>query len=284
MSTSLNKPTETNPLRQNDERYVLVSQEFPPQEAGMDLADLVIAAWKNRFLFIVSWVILAVITFGVLQTFNTATISTEIRSGLVSKTPIQSLDAMKDQLTTLFFPQVTQDLEKQLQHQISGKITTDVKKDSNYIKTSIVLGGLSGDQVETCLKSVMQKWVEYQNVEIKKSTQATQDRIALLTQEISTTKVYSDSLQGSSDPQKQSESSRLLLQAESKKQQIFDLQQIIQNVEQPIVITPFDYADSGPGREIKGAALSAFAGAVLACCVVFAASIIRTAKARLANS
>ena len=126
MHTGLKKPTETNPLRQNDERYVLVSQEFPQQEDGIDLADLAIAAWKNRFLFIVSWVILAVITFGVLQTFNTATISTEIRSGQISKTPIQSLDAMKDQLTTVFFPQVTQDLEKQLQHQISGKITTDI--------------------------------------------------------------------------------------------------------------------------------------------------------------
>ena len=176
------------------------------------------------------------------------------------------------------------DLEKQFQHQISGKITTDVKKSSDYIKTSIVLGGLSSDQVETCLKSVMQKWVEFQTVEIKKTIQATQDRIALLTQEIASTKVYSDSLQAFNDSQKQSESSRLLLQAESKKQQIFDLQQLIQNVGQPIVITPFDYADSGPGRGIKGAALSAFAGAVLACCVVFAASIIRTAKARLANS
>jgi ABC-type antimicrobial peptide transport system permease subunit len=284
MSTSLNKPTETNPLRQNDERYVLVSQEFPQQEDGIDLADLAIAAWKNRFLFIVSWVILAVITFGVLQTFNTATISTEIRSGLISKAPIQSLDAIKDQLTTVFFPLVMQDLEKQLQHQISGKITTDVKKGSDYIKTSIVLGGLSGDQVETCLKSVMQKWVEYQTAEIKKSTQTTQDRIALLTQEIASTKVYSDSLQASSDPQKQSDSARLILQVESKKQQIFDLQQLIQNVEQPIVITPFDYADSGPGRGIKGMAVSAFTGAVLAFCLVFAASIIRTAKARLANS
>jgi len=168
MSTSLNKPSEINPLRQNDERYVLVSQEFPPQEDGMDLADLAIAAWKNRFLFTISWVILAAITFGVLQAFNTATISTEIRSGLISKTPIQSLDAIKDQLTTLFFPQVTQDLEKQLQHQISGKMTTDVKKGSDYIKTTLVLGGLSSDQVDTCLKSVMQKWVEYQTVEIKK--------------------------------------------------------------------------------------------------------------------
>ena len=284
MHTGLKKPTETNPLRQNDARYVLVSQEFPQQEDGIDLADLAIAAWKNRFLFIVSWVILAVITFGVLQAFNTATISTEIRSGLISKTPIQSLDAIKDQLTTLIFPQVTQDLEKQLQHPISGKITADVKKASDYIKTSIILGGLSSDQVDSCLKSVMQKWVEYQAVEIKKSTQATQEKIALLTQEIASTKVYSDSLQAFNDSQKQSESSRLLLQAESKKQQIFDLQQLIQNVEQPIVITPFDYADSGPGRGIKGAALSAFAGAVLACCVVFAASIIRTAKARLANS
>ena len=284
MHTGLNKPTETNPLRQNDERYVLVSQEFPQQEDGIDLADLAIAAWKNRFLFIVSWVILAVITFGVLQPFNTATISTEFRSGQISKAPIQSLDAIKDQLTTLYFPQVTQDLEKQLQHQISGKITADVKKGSNYIKTSIVLGGLSSDQVETCLKSVMQKWVEYQTVEIKKTIQATQDRIALLTQEIVLIKVYSDSLQAFSDPQKQSDSARLVLQVESKKQQIFDLQQLIQNVEQPIVITPFDYADSGPGRGIKGMAVSAFTGAVLAFGLVFAAGIIRTAKARIANS
>ena len=286
MSTSLNKPTETNPLRQNDERYVLVSQEFPQQEDGIDLADLAIAAWKNRFLFIVSWVILAVITFGVLQTFNTSTISTEIRSGQISKTPIQSLDAMKDQLTTLFFPQATQDLEKQLQHPISGKITTDVQKGSDYIKTSIILGGLSSDQVDSCLKSVMQKWVEYQTVEIKKTIQATQEKIALLTQEITLIKVYSDSLQAFSDPQKQSDSARLVLQIESKKQQIFDLQQLIQNVEQPIVITPFndEYVNSGLGRGIKGIAVSAFTGAVLAFCLVFAASIIRTAKARLANS
>ena len=250
----------------------------------MDLADLAIAAWKNRVLFIASWVILAVITFGVLQTFNTATISTEIRSGQLSKTAVQTLDAIKDQLTTLIFPQVTQDLEKQLQHQISGKITTDVKKGSDYIKTTIVLAGLSSDQVDTCLKSVMQKWVEYQTLEIKKTTQATQEKIALLTQEIASTKVYSDSLQAFNDSQKQSESARLLLQAESKKQQIFELQQLIQNVEQPIVVTPFDYADSGPGRGIKGAVLSAFVGAAMACLVVFAASIIRTAKARLANS
>ena len=283
MHTGLNKPTETNPLRQNDERYVLVSQEFPQQEDGIDLADLAIAAWKNRFLFIVSWVILAVITFGVLQPFNTATISTEFRSGQISKAPIQSLDAIKDQLTTLYFPQVTQDLEKQLQHQISGKITADVKKGSDYIKTSIVLGGLSSDQVETCLKSVMQKWVEYQAVEIKKITQATQERIALITIEINSIIVYANSL-SATKPLEPTESSRLLLQAESKKQQIFDLQQLIQNVEQPIVITPFDYADSGPGRGIKGMAVSAFTGAVLAFCLVFAASIIRTAKARLANS
>ena len=296
MTTELNKPIQVNPARHNEERYVLVSQEFPPQEDGMDLADLAIAAWKNRFLFIVSWVILAVITFGVLQTFNTATISTDIRSGLLTKMPfeagqagqagqaVQTLDAIKDQLTTLFFPLVIQDLEKQLQHQISGKITTDVKKGSDYIKTTIVLGGLSSDQVDTCLKSVMQKWVEYQTLEIKKSTQATQEKIALLTQEIASTKVYSDSLQAFNDSQKQSESARLLLQAESKKQQIFELQQLIQNVEQPIVVTPFDYADSGPGRGIKGIAVSAFTGAVLAFCLVFAASIIRTAKARLANS
>ena len=284
MTTELNKPIQVNPPQHNEERYVLVSQEFPPQEGGMDLADLAIAAWKNRFLFLVSWVILAVITFGVLQSFNTATISTEIRSGQLSKTAVQTLDAIKDQLTTLFFPQVTQDLEKQLQHPISGKITTDVKKGSDYIKTTIVLAGLSSDQVDTCLKSVMQKWVEYQTLEIKKSTQVSQEKIALLTLEIASTKVYSDSLQAFKDSQNQSESARQLLQVESKKQQIFDLQQLIQNVEQPIVVTPFDYADSGPGRGIKGIAVSAFTGAVLAFCLVFAASIIRTAKARLANS
>ena len=130
---------------------------------------------------------------------------------------VQTLDAIKDQLTTLFFPLVMQDLEKQLQHQISGKITTDVKKGSDYIKTTIVLAGLSSDQVDSYMKSVMQKWVEYQTVEIKKTTQATQEKIALLTQEIASTKVYSDSLQAFNDSQKQSESSRLLLQAESKK-------------------------------------------------------------------
>ena len=263
----------------------MVSQEFPQQEDGIDLADLAIAAWKNRFLFIVSWVILAVITFGVLQPFNTATISTEIRSGQISKTPIQSLDAINDQLTTLYFPQVTQDLEKQLQHQISGKITADVKKGSDYIKTTIILGGLSSDQVETCLKSVMQKWVEFQTVEIKKTIQATQERIALITIEINSIIAYANSL-AATKPLEPTESSRQLLQAESKKQQIFDLQQLIQNVEQPIVITPFndEYVNSGPGRGIKGMAVSAFTGAVLAFCLVFAASIIRTAKARLANS
>ena len=103
MTTELNKPIQVYSPRHNEERYVLVSQEFPPQEDGMDLADLAIAAWKNRFLFIASWVIQAVITFGVLQTFNTATISTEIRSGQLSKTAVQTLDAIKDQLTTLFF-------------------------------------------------------------------------------------------------------------------------------------------------------------------------------------
>ena len=292
MTTELNKPIQVNPPRHNEERYVLVSQEFPPQEDGMDLADLAIAAWKNRFLFLVSWVILAVITFGVLQTFNTATISTEIRSGLLAKMrveavqavqAVQTLDAIKDQLTTLFFPLVIQDLKKQLQHQISGKITTDVKKGSDYIKTTIVLSGLSSDQVDTCLKTVMQKWVEYQNVEITKSKKAAQDRITLITQEIAAMDNYKNSL-STSKPLEPTEANSLIMLSESKKQQIFDLQQLIQNVEQPIVITPFDYADSGPGRGIKGAALSAFAGAAMACLVVFAASIVRTAKARLANS
>jgi hypothetical protein len=87
-----------------------------------------------------------------------------------------------------------------------------------------------------------------------------------------------------SKPLEPTEAKRLIMMSESKKQQIFELQQLIQNVEQPIVITPFDYADSGLGRGIKGAALSAFAGAAMACLVVFAASIIRTAKDRLANS
>ena len=295
MTTELNKPIQVNPPQHNEERYVLVSQEFPPQEGGMDLADLAIAAWKNRFLFLVSWVILAVITFGVLQTFNTTTISTQIRSGLLAKMrveagqagqasqAVQNLDAIKDQLTTLFFPLAIQDLEKQLQHQISGKITTDVKKGSDYIKTTIVLAGLSSDQVDTCLKTVTQKWVEYQNVEITKSKKAAQDRMTLITQEIISMDDYIASL-ATSKPLEPTEAKRLIMLSESKKQQIFELQQLIQNVEQPIVITPFDYADSGPGRGIKGIAVSAFTGAVLAFCLVFAASIIRTAKARLANS
>ena len=120
-----------------------------------------------------------------------------------------------------------QDLEKQLQHQISGTITADVKKGSDYIKTTIILGGLSSDQVDSCLKSVMQKWVEYQTVEIKKSTQATQDRIALITQEISAIITYTNSL-AATKPLEPTESSRQLLQAESKKQEIFNLQQLIQ--------------------------------------------------------
>ena len=172
---------------------------------------------------------------------------------------------------------------KQLQHQISGKITTDVKKGSDYIKTTIVLAGLSSDQVDTCLKTVTQKWVEYQNVEITKSKKAAQDRMTLITQEIISMDDYIASL-ATSKPLEPTEAKRLIMLTESKKQQIFDLQQLIQNVEQPIVVTPFDYADSGPGRGIKGIAVSAFTGAVLAFCLVFAASIVRTAKARLANS
>ena len=105
MTTELNKPIQVNPPRHNEERYVLVSQEFPSQEGGIDLADLAIAVWKNRFLFLVSWVILAVITFGVLQMYNTTTISTEIRSGLLAKMRVeagqagqagQTLDAIND--------------------------------------------------------------------------------------------------------------------------------------------------------------------------------------------
>jgi hypothetical protein len=73
-----------------------------------------------------------------------------------------------------------QDLEKQLQHQMLGKIIPNVTKGSDYIKTTIVLGGLSSDQVDSCMKSVMQKWVEYQTVEIKKTTQATQKKTRYL--------------------------------------------------------------------------------------------------------
>ena len=296
MTTELNKPIEANSLRHNDERYVLVSQEMLQQKDGMDLADLVVAAWKNRFLFTISWVILAVITFAVLQTMNTSTISTEVKSGIQASQAgqagqavqtgqtVQTVDAMKDQLTTLFFPIVLRDLENQLQHPISGKITTDVKKGSEYVKTSIVLGGLSSEQVDACMKSVTQKWIEYQTVEIQKSISASQEQIVLLSQEIAQSKAYADSLAAFNDPQKQAEATRLLLRIESIRQSIFSLQQTISNVKQPIVITPFTYADTGQGRGIKGAAISAVVGAVLACCVVFAASIFRTAKTRLVNS
>ena len=106
----------------------------------------------------------------------------------------------------------------------------------------------------------------------------------LLSQEIAQSKAYADSLAAFNDPLKQAEAARYLVRNESIRQTIFGLQQTILNVKQPIVITPFDYADSGPGRGIKGIAVSAFTGAVLAFCLVFTASIIRTAKARLANS
>jgi hypothetical protein len=283
MNTSLNKPTETNPLRQNDERYVLVSQEFPPQEDGMDLADLVIAAWKNRFLFTISWVILAVITFVVIQALNMSTINTEIRSGFLDKTPIQTPDAMRDQITKLIFPSAKQALEQQLQRPVSAKITTDIKKTSDYLKITISSSGLSRDQFDTCMKSVTQKWGEYQTAEMNKFVQANTDLIALITQESNSIQTYANSL-ASTKPLEPTEANRLLTMIEAKKQQVFNLQQSTQRIEPPIVTTRFDYVDSDLGRGIKGMAVSVFAGAVLSFGVVFAASIIRTAKARLANS
>ena len=284
MNTTLNKPTETNPLLRNDERYVLVSQGFPQQEDGMDLVDLVIAAWNFRVLFTISWVILAVITFGVLQAFNTTNISTEIRSGFLDKTPIQTPDAMRDQISKLIFPSTIKALEQQLQRPVTAKINTDIKKTSDYLKLTIAASGLSDSQLDECMKSVAQKWIEGQAVEIKKNTQATQDRIALITQEIAAINDYSGFLNSPTDPLQQSEIARLRLQAETKKQQLFDLQLSILNIDQPIVSTPFSDADASLARGIKGVALSAFIGAALACCVVFALNIICTAKTRLANS
>ena len=284
MNTSLNKPTETNPLLRNDERYVLVSQGFPQQEDGMDLVDLVIAAWNFRVLFTISWVILAVITFGVLQAFNTTNISTEIRSGFLDKTPIQTPDAMRDQISKLIFPSSIKALEQQLQRPVTAKINTDIKKTSDYLKLTIAASGLSDGQLDECMKSVVQNWIEGQALEIKKNTQATQERIALITQEIAAINDYSGLLNSPTDPLQQSEIARLRLQAETKKQQLFDLQLSIQNIDQPIVATPFSDADASLARGIKGVAVSAFIGAALACCVVFALNIICKAKTRLANS
>ena len=284
MNTSLNKPTETNPLHRNDERYVLVSQGFPQQEDGMDLVDLVIAAWNFRVLFTISWVILAVITFGVMQPLNTTNISTEIRSGFLDKTPIQTPDVMRDQISKLIFPSTIKALEQQLQRPVTAKINTDIKKTSDYLKLTIAASGLSDGQLDECMKSVVQNWIEGQALEIKKNTQATQERIALITQEIAAINDYSGLLNSPTDPLQQSEIARLRLQAETKKQQLFDLQLSIQNIDQPIVSTPFSDADASLARGIKGVALSAFIGAALACCVVFALNIICTAKTRLANS
>ena len=284
MTTELNKPIEVNSPRQKDERYILVSQEMQPQEGGMDLTDLVIAAWKNRVLFIASWVLLATIIFAVMQAFGSTSVSTHIGSGMLAKTPVQTPDGIRDQLSTLFMPVIQQELEAQLQHPVSLTLTAEpIKKGSEYLKVTAKGSGLSKDELDTCMKSLLQKWLLFQTTEIDKSEKAFKERIALITQEIATSKVYADSLLSNPDPIQKSEGSRLLLQSESKKQQIFDLQLLIQNIMRPIVITPFNHADSGPGHGIKGVALSAFVGAVLACGVVFAASIIRTARIRLAN-
>lgn len=284
MTTELNKSIEANSPRQNDERYILVSQEMQPQEGGMDLTDLAIVAWKNRVLFIASWVLLATIIFAVMQAFGSTSVSTQIRSGMLAKTPVQTLDGIRDQLSTLFMPVIQQELEAQLQHPVSLTLTAElIKKGSEYLKVTAKGSGLSKDELDTCMKSLLQKWLLFQTTEIDKSEKAFKERIALITQEIARSKVYTDSLLSNPDPMQKSEGSRLLLQSESKKQQIFDLQLLIQNIERPIVITPFNHADSGPGHVIKGVALSVFGGAFLACGVVFVASIIRTARTRLAN-
>ena len=264
-----------------EEKYVLVSQE-QPQEPSMDLADLVVIAWKNRFLLVVSWFLLASATFALLQ-FNTKmSAKTVLRSGnmgLVVQTPEQ----IKNQITEIIFPTLVTEFEKNLKHDVSATIKVDIPKNSEIPTITIASPDLSESALSELLQAVTQSWKNEQSSKIEEQRNLINQKIEMINSEIVTLKSYADELSKYPDPFQQGEAAKVLVQIETQKQAIYEFKAALPKFQAPFVLEPFNVNKAGFGSVPQSIGISAVAGFVLACGIVLLVRIARTARIRLEN-
>ena len=264
-----------------EEKYVLVSQE-QPQEPSMDLADLVVIAWKNRFLLVVSWFLLASATFALLQFTTKMSAKTVLRSGnmgLVVQTPEQ----IKNQITEIIFPTAVTGFEKNLKHDVSATIKVDIPKNSEIPTITIASPDLSESALSELLQVVTQSWKNEQSSKIEEQRNLINQKIEMINSEIVTLKSYADELSKYPDPFQQGEAAKVLVQIETQKQAIYEFKAALIKFQAPFVLEPFHLNKAGFGSVPQSIGISAMAGFVLACGIVLLVRIARTARIRLGN-
>ena len=264
-----------------EEKYVLVSQE-QPQEPSIDLADLVVVAWKNRFLLVVSWFLLASASFALLQFTTKMSAKTVVRSGnmgLVVQTPEQ----IKNQITEIIFPTLVTEFEKNLKHDVSATIKVDIPKNSEIPTITIASSDLSESAMSELLQVVTQSWKNEQSSKIEEQRNLINQKIEMINSEIVTLNNYADELLKIPDPFQQGEAARVLVQIERQKQVIYEFKASLFKFQAPFVLEPFNMNKSGFGSVPQSIGISAMAGFVLACGVVLLVRIAQTARIRLAD-
>ena len=272
-----------NPNTQpEEEKYVLVSQE-QPQEPSIDLADLVVIAWQNRFLLVVSWALLASATFALLQFTTKMSAKTVVRSGN-TRLAIQTPEQIKNQIIEIIFPTAVMEFEKNLKHDVSATIKVDIAKNSEIPAITISSPDLSGSALTELLQVVTQSWAIEQSSKIEEQQNLINQKIEMINSEIVTLNSYADELSKYPDPFQQGEAAKVLVQIETQKQAIYEFKAALLKFEAPFVLEPFNINTSGFGSVPQGIAISAVAGFMLACGIVLLVRIARTARIRLANS
>jgi hypothetical protein len=264
-----------------EEKYVLVSQE-QPQEPSIDLADLVVVAWKNRFLLVVSWFLLASASFALLQFTTKMSAKTVVRSGnmgLVVQTPEQ----IKNQITEIIFPTVVREIETNLKHNVSATIKVDIPKNSEIPTITIASSDLSESAMSELLQVVTQSWKNEQSSKIEEQRNLINQKIEMINSEIVTLNNYADELLKIPDLFQQGEAARVLVQIERQKQVIYEFKASLFKFQAPFVLEPFNMNKSGFGSVPQSIGISAMAGFVLACGVVLLVRIAQTARIRLAD-
>ena len=264
-----------------EEKYVLVSQE-QPQEPSIDLADLVVVAWQNRFLLVVSWFLLASASFALLQFTTKMSAKTVVRSGnmgLVVQTPEQ----IKNQITEIIFPTVVREIETNLKHNVSATIKVDIPKNSEIPTITIASSDLSESAMSELLQVVTQSWKNEQSSKIEEQRNLINQKIEMINSEIVTLNNYADELLKIPDPFQQGEAARVLVQIERQKQVIYEFKASLFKFQAPFVLEPFNMNKSGFGSVPQSIGISAMAGFVLACGVVLLVRIAQTARIRLAD-
>ena len=264
-----------------EEKYVLVSQE-QPQEPSIDLADLVVVAWQNRFLLVVSWFLLASASFALLQFTTKMSAKTVVRSGnmgLVVQTPEQ----IKNQITEIIFPTVVLEIETNLKHDVSATIKVDIPKNSEIPTITIASSDLSESAMSELLQVVTQSWKNEQSSKIEEQRNLINQKIEMINSEIVTLNNYADELLKIPDPFQQGEAARVLVQIERQKQVIYEFKASLFKFQAPFVLEPFNMNKSGFGSVPQSIGISAMAGFVLACGVVLLVRIAQTARIRLAD-